>query len=40
MAKFKYLFTAYFADDTQIKQGQDDRSAIEPDKRCALYDVQ
>lgn len=36
----KYLFTAHFADNTTIKQGQDDRSAISPDRRSAFYDVQ
>ena len=35
----KYLFTATFADGTQIVQSPDDKSELEPERRSQFYDV-
>lgn len=35
----KYLFTATFKDGSILQQTQEDRSAIDPEKRNAFYDV-
>lgn len=34
-----YLFEAHFLDGSMIQQTQDDRSAIDPERRSAFYDV-
>jgi hypothetical protein len=37
--RLAYLFEAHFADGTMIQQTAEDRSAIDPEKRSAFYDV-
>ncbi|HEY1037171.1 MAG TPA: hypothetical protein VGE62_01155 [Candidatus Paceibacterota bacterium] len=35
----KYLFSVVFKDGTEYHQNQDDKSAIDPEKRSAFFDV-